>query len=216
MKMIVSTPTRTTYWELVTSGTSAASTTKPASQAALGTRPTARPKRVSSSRSSWRSTHSSVPMLGRRDSSGGVGRSVTSHLLERPRAEQPRRAHEHEHDQDREHDQVLVYGRDVPRAVGLREPDQDAAEHRAGYRADAADDGRGEALQACVEAHEVVDLREEQAAHHAGRSRQRRADEEGRDDHAVDVDPHHRGGLAVEGRRAHRLPELRTPDEDRQ
>src|SRR5215208_5823923 len=131
MKMIVSTPTRTTYWELVSSGTSAATATKPASQAALGTRPTARPNRVSSSRSSWRSTHSSVPMLGRTDSSGGVGRFVTSHLLERPRAEEARRPHEHECDQDREHDQVLVDGRDVAGAVGLGETDQHAAEHRA-------------------------------------------------------------------------------------
>ena len=35
-------------------------------------------------------------------------------------------------------------------------------------------------------------------------------------DHPVDVDSHHRGGLAVERRRAHRLPELRARDEQRE
>src|SRR4051812_34085992 len=151
MKMIVSTPTRITYCESVTSGSNAASATNPASQPALGTRPTAWPKRVSSSRSSWRSTHSSVPMLGRAGSSGG-GRSVTSHLLEGPRAEEAGRPREHECDQDREHDQVLVHGRDVAGRVRLGKADQDAAEHGAGNRPDPADDGGREAFEPRCEA----------------------------------------------------------------
>ena len=46
-----------------------------------------------------------------------------------------------------------------------------------------------------------------------GRARQRRADEERRGDHAVDVDAHHLGRLAVERGRAHRPAELRAGDE---
>ena len=60
------------------------------------------------------------------------------------------------------------------------------------------------------EAHQVVDLVEHEPDHHAGRARERRADEKGRDDHPVDVDSLHRGGLAVEGSGAHRLAEPRS------
>ena len=100
--------------------------------------------------------------------------------------------------------------RDIARRERLGEADEQAAEHRAGNAADPADDGGGEPLQAGEEAHEVEDLAEDEAEHHAGRARERRADEEGRRDHAVDVDPHHRRRLAVERRRAHRLAEPRA------
>ena len=66
------------------------------------------------------------------------------------------------------------------------------------------------------EAHQVVDLVEDEAHHHARRARERGADEEGRDDDAVDVDPLHRRRLTVERRRAHRLAEPRAGDEQGQ
>ena len=68
-------------------------------------------------------------------------------------------------------------------------------------------------LRPVVEAHEVVDLAEDEPEEDAGRARERRADEERLHDDAVDVDAHHRRRLAVEGRRPHRLSELRPGDE---
>ena len=62
----------------------------------------------------------------------------------------------------------------------------------------------------------MVDLAEEQAEHHAGCAGEGGADEERRRDHAVGVDAHHRGGLAVERDGAHRLPEPRPADEREQ
>jgi hypothetical protein len=50
----------------------------------------------------------------------------------------------------------------------------------------------------------------------ACRAGERRAEDEGDHDHPVDVDPHHRGGFAVERRRAHRLARLGALHEERQ
>ena len=76
-----------------------------------------------------------------------------------------------------------------------------------GDAADPADDRRGERLEAGLEADEMEDLAEVQAEHDAGGAREHRADEERGGDHAIDVDAHHRGGLAVVRGGAHRLPE---------
>ena len=65
-----------------------------------------------------------------------------------------------------------------------------------------------------VEAHVGPDLLVDEAVEDAGRARERRADEERRRDHAVDVDAHHLGRLPVVGGRAHRAAELRARDEE--
>ena len=143
---------------------------------------------------------------------GWCGRWRLGHrldLLQRRGTEQPARPDEHDPDQDPEDDEVGDVAVQVAPRPGLDEADEDAAEHRAGDAADAADDRGGEALQAREEAHQVVDLAEEQAEHHACRAGERRADEERGCDHPVGVDAHHRRRLAVERDRAHRLPELR-------
>ena len=72
------------------------------------------------------------------------------------------------------------------------------------------------AVEPGVEAHVGPDLLVDEAVEDAGGAREGRADEEGRRDHPVDVDPHHLGRLAVEGDGAHRPPELRARDEERQ
>ena len=66
------------------------------------------------------------------------------------------------------------------------------------------------------EAHEVVDALEHEPDHDACRARERGADEERHDDHAVDVDSHHRRRLPVVSGRAHRLAEPRAGDEERE
>ena len=57
---------------------------------------------------------------------------------------------------------------EISLGVRLDEPDEQSAEHRARDAADAAYDRRGEALEAGKEPHEVEDLAEHQAEHHAG------------------------------------------------
>ena len=96
----------------------------------------------------------------------------------------------------------------------LGEADQEAAGHRA-RDADAADDGGGEREEPGLEADGDVSLVRE-PEDDAGGACERGADEEGHDDHAVDVDPHHRRRFLVERRRAHRLPGLRPLHEEPQ
>src|SRR5580765_8280937 len=100
----------------VSSGTSAAPTTKNTKTAGFGTRsyrasarPSSPPRR--SARSPERATHSSAPIAGPPVDPGGV--SVTSDLLRRRDAEDPGRSQEQEQDQDPEDDHILVRGRDV-------------------------------------------------------------------------------------------------------
>src|SRR3982751_5489282 len=110
-------------------------------------------------------------------------------LLDVRAAEEAARPDEDDDDQEREDVEVLERRalRQVAGGVRLREPNDEAAEHRTRDAADAADDGGGEALEPGQEAHEVVDLAEDEPEHDAGRARERRADEERRGDDAVDV-----------------------------
>ena len=83
---------------------------------------------------------------------------------------------------------VLVVDGEIGRPHGLDQADQQAAEHRAGQRADAAEHGGGEGLHARHEAvgeahHAVV-----HQVHRAGDGGERGADHEGHRDGAVDVD----------------------------
>src|SRR5512132_4635135 len=121
-------------------------------------------------RSSTRATHSSVQARDRSSTSTGsgiaAGRSpasrggpppseLKSYLLDHGRSEQARGSDEEHADQEREDVEVCVDrpAREVARCEGLREADQETAEHGAGDASDPADDGRGEALQAGGEAH---------------------------------------------------------------
>src|SRR5258706_5360704 len=150
-------------------------------------------------RSAWRATHSSWPTAGPlagRSSLCGVESLIYSstqlHLADVGPAEQALRTEDHERDQDREDDQVGPLRRDVALGVRLGEAEQEAAGHRTGNRADAADHRGCETLQPRDEAdrHLGGDAKREQDA---GGARQRRAEHEREDDHAVDVDSHHPG-----------------------
>jgi len=95
----------------------------------------------------------------------------------------------------------------------LDEADHEAAEHRAGDVADAAEDGRRERLQAGVEAEVLADEAEVVAPHDARRAGQRATDGERERDGLVDVDTHELRRLLVERRRAHGPAQAGPPDE---
>ena len=130
--------------------------------------------------------------------------------------EQACRAHEEHGDQEPEDDQVVERRGQIAGRERLGEADDEPAEHRAGDASDPADDGRGESFEPGDEAHEVVDALEHEPDHDARCAGERGADEERHDDHAVDVDAHHRRRLPVVGGRAHRLAEPRAGDEERE
>src|SRR5438876_7839759 len=149
---------------------------------AIPVRPWARSRRPSTC-----ATHSSTPTRGRSRASGRSGRLVATSpldLLDVRATEQAARPDEHDDDEKREDVEVLEGRalRQVAGGVGLRQADDEAAEHCARDAPDAADHGCGEPLEAGQEAHEVVDLAEDEPEHDAGRTRERRADEEGRRD----------------------------------
>ena len=98
-------------------------------------------------------------------------------------------------------------------------PIRSAAEHGAGQVADAAQDGGGERDQADAEALVEADVREVEGVEQTGRAGERAGEQEREGDRAVDVDAHHRRGIAVLRRRAHRLPlsrSLHEPDQREQ
>ena len=66
------------------------------------------------------------------------------------------------------------------------------AEHGAGERADAAEDGGGEGFDAGVEADVEVDHAVVEQEHQAGDGGERRADDEGERDRPVDIDAEQR------------------------
>src|ERR671922_2313655 len=169
----VLTPTRITKSESVTNGTDATSAAKITSRQ-TGATPSqaasARPVRPArcSRRSSTRATHSSTPTGG----ISGASPGVPLHLLDRRGAEQTAGADQHHDDQDPEDDQVRERRGYVAGRERLGQPDEEAAEHRAGDVADAAQHRSRERLQAGREAHQVPDAVEDEAHHHAGRARQ--------------------------------------------
>jgi hypothetical protein len=111
---------------------------------------------------------------------------------------------QHEQDEDHEDEQVGPLRRDVALCVRLREAEDEAAGHRARDRADPADHRSREPLETGEEA-DRRERRGTEREEHAGGARERRPEHEREHDHAVDVDPHHRGRLAVVRRRLHRL-----------
>ncbi len=92
-------------------------------------------------------------------------------------------------------------------------PMQERAEHGAGQVADPAEHCGGECDQPEREAGVVADLPEVERVDEAARAGERAGEEERERDRPVDVDPHHRRGVAVLGRRAHRLALPRPLDE---
>src|SRR3989442_8213198 len=140
-------------------------------------------------------THSSVPTRDLSGTSTGcgvtAGRSPSSRggpppselksdLLDHGRAEQARRSDEEHDDQERKDVEVCVDrpARKVAGREGFREADQETAEHGTGDAPDPTDDGCGEALQACGEAHKREDLAEDEPEQDAAPCRKRRPEEE--------------------------------------
>ena len=92
-------------------------------------------------------------------------------------------------------------------------PMQSAPSTAPGQVADAAEHGRGERDQAELEAGVVAHLLEVEGVDEARRAGEAAGDQERERDRAVDVDAHHRGGVAVLRGRAHRLALPRALDE---
>src|SRR4051812_38451036 len=117
---------------------------------------------------------------------------------------------EHEdEDQDREDDRLgPVAAGAVPAQTlveRLDEADAERAEHGARQVADSAEHGGGERDQAELVARVVTDLPEVEGVDEPAGAGECAGDQERERDRPVDVDPHHRGGVAVLCSRAHRL-----------
>jgi hypothetical protein len=102
---------------------------------------------------------------------------------------------------------------DVAGPERLDQAEQDAADHRAGEVADAAEDRGGERLQAGQEAHRVLDRAVVGGVHHPGQRGERGADHEGCRDHGVGLHAHQAGDARVLGGRPHRAAQLGAVDE---
>ena len=101
----------------------------------------------------------------------------------------------------------------------LDQADDEGAEHRPGEVADSAKNGGGERDQPHSEAGREMHVREVEGEEQARSPREGAGDEEGEGDRLIDVDAHHRGGVAILGGRPHRLPlprPLHEPDQREQ
>src|ERR1700687_2155315 len=113
---------------------------------------------------------------------------LPSHFLDFRAAENAGRQEDQHDHQDREGGDVLVFDREIGRPERLDEPDEQAADHRAGQRADAAEHRRRERLHAGDEADVEIDHAVIEQVHDAGDGGERRPDHEGERDGAIDVD----------------------------
>src|SRR6266508_572609 len=122
------------------------------------------------------------------------------------------RAQGEDEENDQEGDPFLEIGVDDAEEL-LEQPDDEAADQDADGVLEAAEDRGREGLDAGHGAHVGPgegDGRDEDAA----QPRQRRGDHEGEHDHALDIDAHDGGGVAVEGDGGERLAEHRALEED--
>ena len=98
--------------------------------------------------------------------------------------------------------------RNEPRAHRLEDAQEQAAQRRPRYAADAAQHGGGEGLDARDKAHEEVRLAKEQGVQDSGCPGHGRADGKGDGDHPIDVDAHQGGDVLVLGDGPHGLARL--------
>src|SRR5216683_1241067 len=120
----------------------------------------------------------------------------------------PHREDEQDHE---ERDPFLQVRVDDPEEL-LEQADDEPADQDADRVLQAAEDRRRERLDSGHGAH--VGPREgDRGNQDAAEPRERRGDHEGEHHHALDVDPHHRGRVAVVGHRHERLAEQRTLEE---
>src|SRR6266508_322587 len=122
------------------------------------------------------------------------------------------RAQGEDEENDQEGDPFLEIGVDDAEEL-LEQPDDEAADQDADGVLETAEDRGREGLDAGHGAHVGPgegDGRDEDAA----QPRQRRGDHEGEHDHALDIDAHDGGGVAVEGDGGERLAEHRALEED--
>ena len=104
-------------------------------------------------------------------------------------------------------------GADVTGTERLDQAEQDAAHHRPGEVADAAEHGRRERLQARQEAHRVLHRSVIRGVHDAGQRRQGGADDESGGDDRVGPHAHEGSDARVLGGGAHGPAELGAVDE---
>src|SRR5690606_24399044 len=115
-----------------------------------------------------------------------------------------------------EGDDILVLRRDIGGSEGFGQPKQHAAQHRAGYAADAAQHGGRERLDAGDEAYEGVQLADSQCNQYPAHRSQHGANDEGKRDDAVGVYAQQVGHAQVLRTCPGRAPDARILDEQRQ
>src|SRR5215207_1996897 len=127
------------------------------------------------------------PATGGRDRFG-LGNCHRLNLFDFRFAEQTLGQENEHHGQHRKGRNVFVFDGEIGRPEYLDEADHYAAQHRAGQRADAAEDGGGKRLHAGGEADIEVDHSIIEQVHEPGDGRERGADDEGQGNRTVDVD----------------------------
>src|SRR5712691_1173574 len=136
-----------------------------------------------------------------------------SDLLDFRSAENAGGQEDQDHDEDRKRRNVLVLDGKIGGPEGLDQADEEAAEHGARQRADAAKDRGGERLDAGDEADEEIDHAVIEQVHDAGDRGERGADHEGERDGAVGIDAQQRRHFQVLLAGAHVAAEPRAGDE---
>src|SRR2546421_439187 len=143
---------------------------------------------------SARATFGPVAERGRAVSGAAT---AMSHLLHFRPAEQALRQEDQRDGEDRERGDVLVVDREIRRPHGFDQSDEEAADHRAGERADAAEYGRGERLDAGDETVGEIHHAVGHQVHRGGDGRERGADHDGDRAGPVDIDADERCHLLV-------------------
>ena len=144
----------------------------------------------------------------------GAGERLWRRLL--GTGEQTVRPEHKDHDQQQECEQIAVAGAEDRHAVAFHQPQQETANHGARHIARAADHLRDNTLQRRVKAHRSIDLVVVHADQHAGKATKRGGNPEHCLVHAVDIDAHLHGGVAVLCRGPHSPAKLGIAQEDKQ
>ena len=138
-------------------------------------------------------------------SGAAISKAQVRSAMRSPR--EPGRPGDDHGDEDDKGEGILPFAREIGGAEGLEKADDEATDHGAGNVADAAQDRRSEGLEARDIAHAEIDRAVVEPDQHAGDRRQGRADDEGQQDDAVDIDADEPRRVLVERGRAHRLAE---------
>ena len=147
---------------------------------------------------------------------GTAGRLSTAQGIEATAAEQPLRAKEEHQQQQRVGDQIAVDRAQIAARQRFEHAEQEAADDGTGDAGDAAEQCRGEPLDAQGNAHGRPDRLVVEADQHATDAADQPGNGEGQAAHQGDVDAHLLGGLRVHGRGPHCPADPGAVQEERQ